>query len=73
MPPMNSNAMEHLCKKIYEAVSNKRQMKAMLHLFSDMIKEAEKELEHHETNGNPLFHIKDFTSLLQKKIETSKI
>lgn len=73
LPRMNSNAMDRFCKKIYDVVSDSQNLGAMLRLFSDMIIESEKEMKDFKLEGNPLSHIREFTSKLQSKVENSSV
>lgn len=74
LPRFNANAMERLCKKILEYINDDKTLGALLRVFSNIIDETQSEfVKENKTNRrHPVTHLKDFTSVIQKKVLNSK-
>lgn len=74
MPRPNSHDMEKLCDKIRLALSDNKQLDALLRLFTKVIDEVVKGMNvHHRLSTNEIVRRKEFTSLLENKCRSIKL
>ena len=74
MPRPNSHDMEKLCDKIRLALSDNKQLDALLRLFTKVIDEVVVGMNvHQRLSANEIVRRKEFTSLLENKCRSIKL
>ena len=68
LPRTNSHEMDNLCKKIRIALSDNKQLDALLRLLTRVIDDAVKEMnKSHKISSHEIVRRKEFTNLLENK------